>query len=65
MRALFLSGDGDAMRDAVSGLGTSVLVLDPELRKVYWDFNSSLLETSGSFRKVHQIGDVFSIYRTQ
>jgi hypothetical protein len=64
-RAVFLSGEVDTMRKATTDLGASVVVLDPELREIFWDFDPTLLETSGLFVKVHQIGDVFSIYRTQ
>ena len=42
-----------------------ILVLDPSLREVYWEFDETLLETSGLFKKAHQIGDRYAIYRVR
>jgi hypothetical protein len=64
-RALFLSGDPTRMREATMALGASVLVLDPFLREVYWQLDPALLESSGLYRKIHQIGERYTIYRAR
>lgn len=63
LNALFLSKDPQAMREAVGALGAGVLVLDPSLREEYWQLDPAWLEQSRVFRKVHQIGDRYAIYR--
>ena len=65
VRALFLSGDPARMREALRALGATVLVLDASLGDVYWQLDRSFLVSSGLFRKVHQIGDVYAIYRAR
>lgn len=62
-RRLFLSGEPESIRGVVEATGASVLILDPSLREIYWEFDETLLESSGLFEKVHQIGDRYSIYR--
>ena len=65
IRALLLSGDPVKMRRAWVALGATVLVLDPSLSEIYWQLDRTLLESSGLFRKVHQVGDVYVIYRAR
>jgi len=65
LRRLFLSGEPEAMRAALDALGADILILDPGLREVYWELDEPLLESSGLFRKVHQIGDRYAIYVTE
>jgi hypothetical protein len=63
IRRLFVSDDGNEMRNAMEAAAAEWLVLDPELREIYWEFDENALEGSGSFQKVHDIGDRYSIYR--
>lgn len=63
VRRLMTSNDADVMRDASDALGGSVLVWDKSLEETYWEFDKTLLESTGLYRKVHQIGDVYGIYQ--
>lgn len=63
LHRLFLRGDTESMRKAFQATGASVLVFDPFLREVYWEFDEDLLESSGLFEKQHQIVDRYAIYR--
>ena len=62
LRQLFLSSEPSEMRSALDALGADILVLDPELREVYWELDERLLESSGLVRRAHQIGDRYTIY---
>ena len=63
LRGLFVSNDAAKMRRMVEELGTGLVVWDRSLRETYWQFDETLLESTGLFRKVHQIGDRYGIYR--
>ena len=62
LRQLFLSSEPSEMHSAFDALGADILVLDPELREVYWELDERLLESSGLVRRAHQIGDRYTIY---
>ena len=62
LRQLFLSSEPSEMRSALDALGADILVLDPELREVYWELDERLLESSGLVIRAHQIGDRYTIY---
>ena len=65
LRRFFLSGNAETMRAVLEETEADILVLDPSLREVYWEFDETLLETSGLFKKAHQIGDRYAIYRVR
>jgi len=65
LRRFFLSGNTKTMRAVLEETGADVLVLDPSLREVYWEFDETMLEASGLFEKAHQIGDRYAIYRVR
>ena len=46
LRQLFLSSEPSEMHSAFDALGAGILVLDPELREVYWELDERLLESS-------------------
>jgi hypothetical protein len=65
LRRLFLSGRPEVMKEAVEAIGARVIVLDPELRERYWEFDDRQLESSAMFEMVEQIGDRYRIYRAR
>ena len=65
LRRFFLSGDAETMQAVLEVPRADVLVLDPSLREVYWEFDETRLEASGLFEKAYQIGDRYAIYRVR
>ena len=64
-RGLFTTNDRSSMREALEASGAKLVIWDENLRETYLQFDETLLESSGLFRKVHQIGDRYTIYRAR